>query len=278
MAQSAQLAPNQAWDLYKRIETVVEKRCTQIRTKQGVEQMDIHYATQRLCMAVMSQYKLTAVEHSEFYYNIQIDQRRLPDLSTTEAMLDAEIREWDGAIPASRAENFLGQEDLSGDNGRPAGYYAKPSLRSVLKIDFFELEAMLNATPQQVKERYLAVAKAVGEVYLNLVKNEEQAKAKQITDALSRLQSAVNHSLGLPARTNIDTKQVDSLDLYSYDSMLNTKFNEWQEAIPRFTNISSILGRDEGYYPQLSLAEALVNAEGEEEQGPLEQVKQALAQ
>lgn len=127
-----------------------------------------------------------------------------------------------------------------------------------------------------MKARYLAVAKAVGDVYSNVIKNAGSAKAKPITDALSRLQSAVNYSIGMPYQTKIDTKQVDSLDLYSCDSMLETKFNGWEEMIPRFTSPSNIFGRDEGYYPQLSLAEALDNAKGDESQGPLELVKQAL--
>lgn len=226
--------PEEAWSLYLDIDKTV-KQSKQMKEAGGFD-YGLKMALQRLCQAVLIQYNLKKDGYPEVvYHNQPLDVRsiRQLNLSTTRAMVDARIVEWEQAKEVS---HYVGtDDDAPGDDDYvtrilPAAFRPQKSIQNWLNIDYFEERARQNATAAGALALYSRIDRCAREEMRRIsCFTITFQKDTEINLALQRLSQAILQKYNLPKpdevefTTEIDANKVNSLELYSINSMLDAK-------------------------------------------------------
>jgi hypothetical protein len=235
MAAPATSQPGEhVWNTYQDIQTVVVKGYKLTDPLEVFRHERVSQALQRLGQAVLLRHQLQDKRPIVTRWTITLEKAKIQQmpLSTTQEMISAKIPEWEEAWPGIPA-TMIGHD--SWDDGvpaRPAGYREKPSLQEVLRCEYSELKVIVNTTPEQAWSLFERIQKVVSE---ELTQSLPKDKETEIQKALARLGQAVSHKYNIPAEAaeivpQIDLKQVDRIDLYTPDTMLDAKCREKESA------------------------------------------------
>lgn len=219
-----QINPTQAWNLYREIATTIKQSNHQNK--------DVNRALQRLCQAVIIKYNLQdEVKPDLVYANNDLPPISIKqlNLSTARAMVDARIVEWEN----ERQEYYKGMSDGGGSPNDGSGYTTKPaayrpqvSIQECLKVDYFEIRNTA-ADALALFSRIDRCARDESE-RISRFKITFQIP-REIDLALQRLHQAILQKYNVQRpddvhfTTQIDTHKVESLRLYSIDSMLDAE-------------------------------------------------------
>lgn len=220
----------QAWNTYLDIQTVVVKGYKLTDSLEVFRHSRVSQALQRLGQAVLLRHHLQDKRPIVTRWTFTLEKAKIQQmpLSTTQEMISAKIPEWVEAWPGIPA-TMIGHD--SWDDGVPAreaGYKEQPSLQEVLRCEYSELQVIVNTTPQQAWSLFERIQKVVSE---ELTQSLPKDKETEIKKALARLGQAVKYKYNTPAEddktiSRIDLEQVDSLDLYTPNTMLDAKCQE----------------------------------------------------
>lgn len=222
----------QAWTVYKDIQRVIQTRYPYPG--------DTTMALQRLGEAVLNRYQLSPHDHKiTRRWNLTL-QHPHPDttpLSTTKEMLHAKIIEWECAIESMQAGYDVWTE------GRSAAYRPQQSLQETLKLDYSEIKVIVDTTPKKALGIFTRI-KEVVQIELNRLEFKESSneKMKEIANAVQCLAAAIAHKYKTPVENSASLSAsekvyVDSIDLYSFNTMFDAKIKKW--SLRQALNLSS---------------------------------------
>lgn len=232
---SAISSGDQAWIVYKDIERVI-----QTKYSCPINASDTSMALQRLGEAVLSRYQLNPHNHQiAKRWNLTLKHPNPSStlLSTTKEMLHAKIIEWECAIEPIQAGHDVWTE------GRSAGYRLQQSLQETLELPYSEIKLIVDMTPEKMTEIFEQIGGIVAKEISRLsAKDSSQEKILEISKAMQRLAGAIAHKYNtlIPDSANLSPTEkayVDSIDLYSYNTMLDLKIRKW--SLRQALNLSS---------------------------------------
>lgn len=214
----------QAWKIYTEIDSVLEKRYN--LTKKHDEHSSVDMALQRLGEAIRSSYQLDPEKHRvRHHWCLQLEHRKSLDLSSEEKMLDAHVIQWESAIGSVQVGHDVWTDE------RTEAFRPQKSLNEALKEDYATIKKILNTTLNDAQKLFAKI-KSVVQIELDrLAKDiESDEKINEINDSLQILETAITYKFtGQVKDVNLLSKfqqtVVDSIDFYSFSSLLNARIN-----------------------------------------------------
>ena len=229
----------EAWLNYQEIGRVLDQRY-QLSTIKAIEHSGITMAFQRLGEALVRSHKLdprTHVVSQKWILRIAPNDDQIPRLFTVAEMLNAKISEWEDEMPTQQA----GHDSYV--DGHEAGYRSQQSLQEALKIPFFTIKAIVNTSIEQALEMFSKIRDVVGvEIKRLQQKDPDSPKIKEISNAVQLLYKAVLYKYksevdGVRPLSKKEQDCVDSMDLYTFDTMLRAKIGKY--SVRQALNLSS---------------------------------------
>lgn len=232
--------PEGIWAIYQSIESVVNKKN---HSQIDIVQLGmITQAIQRLAESILIQQKLDPETHiipKKWNLQIQIPNKTL---STLEDMILANVDQWEPAIPSVQVGHDAYTE------GRTAAYRPQLSVNEALiqvfKLSFYDIQAIVNTTPEEMNQKFNRLKAIVSTQVTRLEANSCKEKVKQIANSLNFLQAALSRKYGLqlesPDTIGLSINNVDAIEIYSFDTMLDAKIGAW--SLRQSLNLSTFWG------------------------------------
>jgi hypothetical protein len=236
--------PAEVWERFKEIESVVIARYGKPSDRPESELMEVRWnlpntiskAMTLLCSAIIFKFDLRVPGYSGGVFILDSGRVREMPLSTIEEMVGARI---------PIRERKCSEIKLLEAHEAPDILVLQTSLQSTLDRDYAILKAIVDTTPTQALDLYLQVEKiARAEIsriqstsFQWVFSTNNERRIQDIQNATSRLHQALLHKYSLPKPTDvefekkIDPTRVQSIDLFSVDSMLDAKLPEVE--VPR---------------------------------------------
>lgn len=243
--------------MFRNIERVLKKKYE----KNAIIKTAVFDALQRLGEAVINQYQLDAQQYCiTKTYRLKMDE--YIDLSTQEKMLAARISECEeGRQPdCDPSESYYGFSHVK--------YVLKPSIQETIDMPFSEIKLIVDMDFDRASMFVLKIKEYVDQELSRLsLKGDSQEKILEINRAMEFLEAAVAHKYASTKKSPVtltaeQKNHVESIDLYSFKTMLQAKIGKW--SLSQALNLSTggwmtkIFGQQEVLWGQ---ANALKNLE-----------------
>lgn len=220
------------WNEYKDIERVLGVRSAR-RYDPSTSQ-----ALQRLGESILHTYHLSAKEHPvKKPWILKLNHENPLDLSTTTKMLDAKVVEWECAIESVQVGHDAYTE------GRDEGFRPQKSLQETLDLPYLEIKLIVDMKPEKMTDMFRRLEGIVNRE-LNRLKSKNSSKEKvvEISEAIQRLAGAIAYKYHTKIQDSAvlskeEMAYVDSIDLYSFNTMLDLKIRKW--SLRQALNLSS---------------------------------------
>lgn len=231
--------PAEVWERFKEIESVVIARYGKPSDRPESELMEVRWnlpntiskAMILLCSAIIFKFDLRVPGYSGRVFILDSGRVREMPLSTIEEMVGARI---------PIRERKCSEIKVLEAHEAPDILVLQNSLQSTLDRDYVIIKAIVNTTPTQALDLYSQVEKiARAEIsriqstsFQWVFSTNNQRRIQDIQNAVSRLHQAVLHKYQIPKPADvefektIDPSRVQSIDLFSIESMLNAKLTE----------------------------------------------------
>lgn len=191
-------------------------------------------AVQRLGETILSQHNLDAQTHlvsRKWKLELQMPNSETSMLLTTEDMLRAKIFQKEEAIEREQ----VGWDTWT--KGRTAGYRAQDSIQEALtkeiKRDYFQIKAIVDTTFEEANRLFEQINELVQRELSRLRSKENRSdeKIEVISTVLKCLQDAIKFKYKASEDfLDLSMEQMDyinSINLYSLDTMLDAEITEW---------------------------------------------------
>lgn len=236
MPQRLSRAGERAWKNYQEIERVVMTRYKLDDRKNLHKYSQLTQALQYLGKAVIMRYDLKDKELRMDRWIVKLHQAHVKSLrlSNIEEMLSANLYVWQGAIEAIPDQSIGYDSYVDGVRGRAAGYWPQPSLKEALDKDFYEIKKIVDMTPGEAFGIFERIQNAVNREMQRVSGTlSNEAKCEEMAAAVHRLGRALilkykecPQSLSSLPDFKLDVKQIEKMDLYSVNSMLDANIRD----------------------------------------------------